>query len=314
MSKSNAARKASVSTLAISADVANDDTFEQDEGRLAIEDAMKRSKESGEPVVVRVSITPATASWLLATNENNRRQSEPKIIQYTDDIAQGRWMENGDGIAISKCNALNNGQHRLMAIQNAGIPITTNVTVGLERAARKTNDIGLPRTLSALLAFEGVPNATIIGAMTKLVIGWESTGTAAKRPTRENSIPRVIERIMNDSSLDESTAFVRTLGKVKGLLSKAQIGFFHYVLKDIDQEAAETFLSTLVSGQEGKGQTARGLLANDPRWVARTHLVLENDSLKLADRVEIVFKAWNAWRQNKTIKQIDLEGDIPDLV
>lgn len=282
----------------------------QDQGRADIEAAMARSAELGEPVVIRTLITPVTAAWLLGDNHDNRNLSEPTVIKYADDLVAGRWKENGDGFAISKCGGLNNGQHRNEACLKSGVSFYTNVTVGLERDARATNDIGLARTLSSLLAMDGVENHTIIGPMSKIIIGWETTNTAAKRPTRQNSIGRVRERISGDERMAEAAAFVRSLKVPKGFLSKPQVGFFHYVLNDHAPEQAEDFLRGLVTGEED----GRGLITDDPRRLMRERLIREHKELKLADRVELVFKAWNAWREGRVVRQYKIFGVLPDLV
>lgn len=311
--RSTAQRTAAVKTDLRTTVAHNDDAaiqgIPEDVGIAAIKKAMELSKAIGEPVVIRTRISPLTAAWLLGENEKNRNVSEPISIQYATDIVEGRWMENGDGLGISKCGKLNNGQHRCHAVLRSGITITTNVTVGLERDSRATNDIGLPRSLSSLLAMDGVDNHTIIGIMTKLVIGWEESGTAAKRPTRESSPTRVREFIANDNSIADSAQFVRTVKIPKGFLSKPQIGFFHNVLTKHDPVHAEAFLRALVTGNE----EGRGLRVDDPRNVIRTRLIAEHKLLKHADRVELVFRAWNAWREGRALANSRIMGSVPDL-
>lgn len=312
MPASSAVRKAEVSKIAIAAndDLPTEDMIKADEGIAAIEDAIRLSQAKGHPVVIRVLISPVTAAWLLGQNEQNRVLSEPKITQYATDIKEGRWMENGDGIGVATCMTLNNGQHRCHGVICSGISITTNVTVGLKREARMTNDIGLQRTMSNIFAMAGIENHSIVGVMTKLIIGWEETATAAKRPTRESSVTRVLEYMMNDPSIAESAVYVRSLKVPKGFLSKAQIGFFHNILKKHDAAHVEEFLSALVTGNED----GRGLRVEDPRNVVRVRLITEHKMFNHADRVELVFRAWNAWREGRDIAKARITGNLPDLV
>lgn len=282
----------------------------EDIGLAAIKQAIELSKAIGEPVVIRARISPLTAAWLLGENDNNRVISEPKFIQYANDIAEGRWMENGDGIGIATCGSLNNGQHRCHGVMRAGVTITTNVTVGLTRESRATNDIGLPRSLSSLLAMDGVDNHSIIGIMAKLIIGWEETGTAAKRPTRESSPTRVREYIAKDPSIAESALFVRSLKFPKGFLSKPQVGFLHNILKKHDPIHAEDFVKALVTGNED----GRGLRVEDARNVIRMRLIADHKLLKHADRVELVFRAWNAWREDRVLANSRIMGNLPELI
>lgn len=310
MSTTNAACKVAAAPQPI---VANDDDATTDRGKIEIKDAMKRSLELGEPVVIRTAISPETAGWLLGNNTDNRNQSETKYFQYADDMRSGRWMENGDGIAISKCNSLNNGQNRCRAVQISGVTIMTNVTVGLERSARETNDTGLPRTLSAILKMAGIINASIIGAMTRMLLGFEETGTMEKRPIRDNSPAKVRERVLSDHDIVLSAEYVRSIKCPKGLLSKAQVAFFHYVLMKHDPANAEAFLTPFVTGMED----GRGLSVNDPRHVTRMRImtdVLEKKNPPHSERGELVFRAWNAWREGRTLTQCKVNKTLPKLV
>lgn len=282
----------------------------QDVGIKAIKEAMQRSKMIGEPVVVRTAISPVTAAWLLGMNIQNRMLSEPKVIQQSNDMTEGRWQENGDGLAISKCGALNNGQHRNYSVLRSGVTIMTNVTVGLTRESRATNDIGLPRSLSNVLAMDGFENPTIVGVMTKLIIGWEAAGTAATRPARESSAPRIKDRIASDADIRASAAYTkRVKSKARGVLSIAQIGFLHYMLKKHAPEDAERFLTGFVTGAED----GRGLDLDDPRHVARDRLIRDSKRLENADRFELAFRCWNLWRSGGQITKYILNGTIPPL-
>lgn len=312
-----ALRKPKVSQIAVAA---NDTDLITDKGRLDIMDAMALSKKLGHPIVIRTQISPETACWLLGLNDGNRIDSEPTRIKYVNDMISGRWVENGGGFSISTCDKLNNGQHRCRAINESGTTQYMNVTVGLTRESRETIDTGLSRTLSNILTMAGIPNATIAGTMTKLVMGWERTSTGAKRPTRENSIPAIQEFIGKDPSIAASAAFVRTVKVPVGLLSKPQVGFLHNVLMKHCPQKAEEFLRGLVTGAQEELNSAtgkvenRGLMMSDPRMTTRMRLIDENKLLKHADRIELVFRAWNAWREGRTLRQTKVNGNIPDLV
>lgn len=286
-------------------------TRRRDPGFNAIIAAMNETAQLGQPVTIRTQISPITAEWLLGLNADNRRLSETKVLQYSDDMTGGRWEENGDGISVATCGSLNNGQHRLVAVIHSGMTITTNVTVGLTRKSRATNDIGLPRTLANVLTMDGVDNASIVGAMTRLIIGWETSGSAAIRPARENSGPKIQERIEGDAAIVESAAYTKTVkGKARGILSVSQIGFLHYILKKHSPEHAEEFLTGVTTGVEG----TKGLDADDPRYIARERLAKDVKKLSNQERVEIVFRAWNMWRTGKTVARFMLTNRIPPLV
>ena len=298
--------------FAWASDPANAPTIEEiraDEGCRAIAAAMEKSRHAGHPVVLRAPISPITARWLLYANECNRNFSETKAIQYSSDAAHGRWVENGDGMSIATTGALNNGQHRCAGVIHSDSTIMTNVTVGVTRESRTTNDIGLPRTLSNVLTMDGVQNPTIVGAMTRLIIGWEDTGTAAIRPARENSCPRIQRRIASDPGIARAAQFTKAYRtQSRGVLSVSQLGFLHYVMTRHSPDA-ERFLAAVATGTEAK----RGLDADDPRYILRSRLQRDVKRLGNAERVELVFKTWNAWRTGGPATRISINGTIPAL-
>ncbi|MDP2620568.1 MAG: hypothetical protein Q8P46_10395, partial [Hyphomicrobiales bacterium] len=76
----------------------------------------------------RCRITPELArEWLEKTNRKNRPLSELKWTAYAVDMLEGRWQYNGDAIRFGSDGVLLDGQHRLMACVEAGIPFETDV-------------------------------------------------------------------------------------------------------------------------------------------------------------------------------------------
>lgn len=309
MNKSNAVRQMDAQQIEKKLPLAANDLEMQDQGISDIMETIEKSKMSGHPEVVRTHISPVTAAWLLARNDSNRTVSEPTVIKYSDDMTNDRWMENGGGVSLSICGYLNNGQHRCFAVKRSGMTVTMNVTVGLTRESRATNDIGNPRTISAILAMAGVENSSLVGPMAKMIMGWEITKTPARRKIRENSMTSIQDYIEKDPSIGKSAAFVRTLKVPKAFMSKPQIGFFHNILTKHNPDKSEAFLRALVTGND----SGMGLMMNDPRMVARERLVQDNKILNHAERMELVFRAWNAWIQGRELTQTRVKHVIPEL-
>lgn len=331
MTKISAARRAKKvqvkNVIVANDDLPNDYIEIKDRGIREIKDAIARSEELGEPVALRTQISPATASWLLGMNPENRKTSENMGIKYADDMRNGRWQENGAGLAISTCLALNDGQHRCMAVEETGVTIMITVTVGLTRESRMTLDSGLKRTLSNKLDMQGYQDHGLLGAMTKMIIGLEANRDASRRSLRESSDPLICERIDNDYAIIQSAKFVRSLKITKGFLSKQQIGFFHYVLSRIDNNAADIFLQGLIMKIDTtkparicartKKPIYEAIMTNDPRSLANARLTdakIKRINITHAERVEIVFRAWNAWREGRTMSQLKVLGTIPDPI
>ena len=75
-------------------------------------------------------ITPETAASMLQLNTGNRPVVAKHVTAIAREITEGRWQINGDTVCFSD-DRLVDGQHRLMAIIKAGIPIQTFVVRGI---------------------------------------------------------------------------------------------------------------------------------------------------------------------------------------
>lgn len=82
--------------------------------------------------VKTVKVTPEMAqNWLDNHNTRNRALSRSKVNLYKNDIVNGNWNLTHQGIAIYVNGEVADGQHRLKAIAEAGIPVTTMVMYNL---------------------------------------------------------------------------------------------------------------------------------------------------------------------------------------
>jgi len=69
-------------------------------------------------------ITPEIAELYLSRNKSNRSISKPTVSAYATDIENKNWNEcTASSIAIDQEGYLRNGQHRLSAIVQTGVPL-----------------------------------------------------------------------------------------------------------------------------------------------------------------------------------------------
>ena len=86
-------------------------------------------------------ITPAIAKVLLANNNKNRTLVISGVRKWAEALKSGDWEDNGETIKVADTGELNDGQHRLTAVVETGIPLATFVAFGLSRESRKTVDL-----------------------------------------------------------------------------------------------------------------------------------------------------------------------------
>jgi hypothetical protein len=102
-------------------------------------------------------VTPAMAQQWLLNNINNRNKRGWWATAIAQMIKRGEWITTHQGIAFDKSGVLIDGQHRLEAIVESGIPIEILVVKGLPIDAFMVLDNGVKRSMSDLT---GISNRT----------------------------------------------------------------------------------------------------------------------------------------------------------
>lgn len=95
------------------------------------------------PTNGRVLVTPEMATEWLKANRSNRHVNKNGVARASAAIKSGRWKFNGQTVIFSVTWRLLDGQHRLMAIVEAGIAVEVLVWTGITDDAMVTIDTGV---------------------------------------------------------------------------------------------------------------------------------------------------------------------------
>lgn len=131
-------------------------------------------------------ITPEAAQKYLSRNTHNYRPVRQHVVAaYADDMKSGKWERNGEAIVFDRDGVLKDGQHRLMAIAQSGLPQTMVIVEDVEPDV-EIYDIGVKRSSGQIAMASGVEpvlaNSTVIAAARVFCDG----GTFTKQRTRSN--------------------------------------------------------------------------------------------------------------------------------
>jgi len=99
------------------------------------------------------TITPRIANSYLEFNNNNRPLRKTHIRSLAFDMMNGDWQVTHQGIAFDTTGRLIDGQHRLHAIIEAGVPIQMLVTRGCSSSSFSILDRGANRSPSDILGW-----------------------------------------------------------------------------------------------------------------------------------------------------------------
>lgn len=250
----------------------------------------------------RILLNPGVANALLERNPENRSVSLTKVEHYAKDMVAGRWDDNGETIIVSSDGLLNDGQHRMMAVVESNTSVPMTFVFGVSRRSRTTVDQGVARGVGHYLSMEGRAYARNISVAARWIMAYEASDgrNISQRAKFTNS--EVLARCRADDALVESAAFAYRHYKLfRSLFSHTVMTVAHYILRDINEAAANEYLDQLALGEN--------LRRGDPALAVRNAFMASKRERQEA--LEIIFHGWNAYRSGRKLVQTRSIGAIP---
>lgn len=265
----------------------------------------QKAKITARVTSFQVEVTPAMAAAWLQFNAGNRSPSKMKIRRFVAAMKAGRWALNGESLKFSAGGRLLDGQSRLMAIEQAQVPIVLEVRAGLPDAAQQSMDVGEVRKNAHTLEMLGENYPNMLAPSLKLcwLLERGQLGGAKFKdsPVMENY--EVAPMLQRHAGLRASIGWVVSDGhKVKRLLRQSEAAFFHYIFGTISLAKRDYFFDGLVDGI--------GLTKSSPVYHLREKLLggevprtgEQNSKLRRA----LVIKAWNHLQGGETVSMLRL--------
>lgn len=255
------------------------------------------------PAVEVVDITPEVAGEMLTHNRSNRNVREKTVRHYARDMRNDDW-HLGDTIKFDWNGRLIDGQHRLIAVAESGTTQRFFVVRNLPPEVQVVIDSGAKRTGADALRFEGHTNySTLIAAASRIAMDWESGGHRRIRSGHSNfqvTSSELVRWVERHPRIEEAAAFASQHSRSVGGTPSAT-GFIVYILLGVDAEATIEFYSAITDRRlDGKGDPKASLMD--------AFASLNRRSIRLDPSIQInlTFRAWNRWREGKTISTASL--------
>lgn len=250
-------------------------------------------------------VTPQLATWLLELNTGNRRVSRMRVDKYKHIIETNLWMNTGEPIIVSDTGVLNEGQHRLLAIKDAGKTVPCDIRFGISRAAFTATGTGATRSVADVISLTGVSTyAMFMASGARLLIEYQLGLPAA---SHTQLVPEEIYRAVNrwHDDLLRAVKMVMVLADKHGLKFKnsAAIAFTFLALRSKNEATVAEFMEIVASGM------VQAREAGNPARVLYERLRREQDEPKgnrsreaTMERLAAFIKAWNFWLANEQIR------------
>lgn len=269
---------------------------------LKLADKPKRKTDLTSDIA---TVTPEIARAWLDQNVKNRKPYAAHIKTMARDMKADRWRLTGDAIRFSASGTLIDGQHRLMACIEAGVPFTTIVLYGLPDEAQQFIDLGKRRSAADYLAMDGYANANQVQAAARLLLAWKTGrnyisgghGTAF-------SVSETLDMVKRHPALPAS---VRQCYGIAGL-PLSTIAALHYVGTHLIgyPDRADAMLSVLKSGVPD--------YQGDPIHRLRDRMLRSrNESASLIKRNHVsgyVIHAWNNFATRTPLEVVKLPKSV----
>jgi hypothetical protein len=168
-------------------------------------------------------ITPASAQAYLERNTNNRSMRVKHVDKLASDIVEGRWHMNGSSVVFNGDGTLLDGQHRLAAIVQAGVPVDMIVVRGVSKAAMATIDANITRKASDVATLRGYTNTAQLIGTARLLI---SVKTGLQVDGERASTGLLMDFLQMHPHLQDS---VTTAFRFSGILPVTAIAAWHYL-------------------------------------------------------------------------------------
>lgn len=260
------------------------------------------------------TITPEQAEALLGHDHTNRKVRWTVVERYANDMRAGRWKVGGSTLDFDADGNLLNGQHRLHACVQAEVNFQAIVVRGLPEQSQIVMDVGLRRSLSDILAWQGETNTAALAASVNMGWKWENGKVnTTLTPTHQEAL----EWLTANPNIREAVR--RTIG-LRELLAAPQsaLAVFTHQITLLDFEDAESFLKHLREGDE--------LPAGDPILAMRNWAI--NQITRKASGAKpgalvylaMLVKSWNAWVLGRSLNNMvwrrggTRKEDFPELL
>ena len=241
-----------------------------------------------------VTITPADATNWLRCNLRNRPVRKRHVVFLAGEIKNGNWQVNGQAIVIAEDEQVLDGQHRLLAVIEAGIAIKTMVVYGISAAAFSTIDTGAVRTSSDALClhFHEYPQHVVkaVAAAVPWVKQLEK-GSMHKNPKKLSNTEIIAYAKDNISLFERAATLLHYPKDNRPLSSGVGTGLYEYFSRK-DEETAGDFFRDLYTGENLSRTTVEYIL----RAAFTKDMQRITSKLPTYIKVRMTVKAWN-WRR-----------------
>jgi hypothetical protein len=234
-----------------------------------------------------VVITPDMARAMLDKNTRNRNLKPVVAAAYARDMTMGHWRFNGESVVVNCDGTIMNGQHRLTACVESGVPFASVLVTGVPTDAMQTMDSGSKRTAGDQLRLRGEVNVNSLAAVIRFALQWADGTNRFLSPTN-SEISAFLDRHPEAREATQIVCQANGRGLVR--VPSAPLGALAVNLLCAREASStvESFTHNLLTGDGGVNDPTYGLFQTFLRWSQQRHIA-RSPWMYLA----VLIKCWN---------------------
>lgn len=252
-----------------------------------------------------VLVTPNIAVRWMERNHGNRNRRRMHVARLVRDMEGGNYLVTGDTIKFDRDDRLIDGQHRLAAIVETGIPVWMLIVRNLDPKVQTVLDANAKRSASDALGFTGVSEyRTVVAGMAQIALSRASGKmvTALESFKFNGTNAEIIDWFTENPDAEWAASYGVKMSKLIGS-TPSVTAYATLLFSRIDPAAcSEFFESTSELRTNGTSDPRFTLLRTLER--DRKNRGTPNNSTQFSYLV----RAWNAWRVDKPLTKLPVEN------
>ena len=257
------------------------------------------------PSVRIIEITPEIATALMSENVSNRPLNRARVRIYIDAMKRGQWKLSGESIKRAMDpqtgkKRLIDGQHRLQACIESGVPFPTVLVDELDDDVFSVIDRGKTRTVNDIMHIAGVGNFKHVAPAIRLILTLEANNNIMNSELLQCVTPDDVLRYVenNIDSVEWAQPIGRSVDKAVGGIRSSWILFLLLAEKVRDRSEVEAFAESV--------RTGVGLSDGDVCLALRNWLTRASNYKRSAtiENAATFIKAFNAFVEGREVQVI----------
>lgn len=250
-----------------------------------------------------INVTPELArSWIERNGRN--RSVRPRVVNsYARDMADGNWQLTGEAVKFDAEGNLLDGQHRLYALQQAGVTVQMLVVRGVAAEAQEVMDSGARRKPSDMFSLDGYSNATVLASAARLAAAQRDGALTGDHASRTYTHSELRDFVLANADLADAATVAAHYRKSLPDFPPSVLCVAWWQLSRIDLNAAGEFFDGLANHSTyGRGDPRNALLH-------RVQTARRNrESFTQATYLSLTYRAWNAWRRGAQLDKMAVKS------